>query len=122
VVDHENLFVISSDFCHWGKRFSFTPYDQSAGKIFQSIERMDRRGMSIIEEMNPQKFVSYLKETKNTICGRHPIAVFLQAVLALQEKNVPHIIEFTKYAQSSQCVDLEDSSVSYASAICYLAD
>jgi predicted class III extradiol MEMO1 family dioxygenase len=25
----ENLFVISSDFCHWGSRFNFTFYDES---------------------------------------------------------------------------------------------
>jgi len=25
----ENLFVISSDFCHWGSRFNFTFYDKS---------------------------------------------------------------------------------------------
>ena len=27
--DPANLFVISSDFCHWGKRFQFTFYDKS---------------------------------------------------------------------------------------------
>lgn len=24
-----NLFIISSDFCHWGKRFGYRPYDAS---------------------------------------------------------------------------------------------
>lgn len=76
--------------------------------------------MGIIEEINPPKFVAYLKETKNTICGRHPISVFLQAVAALKEKNMEHVIEFTQYAQSSQCVNPDDSSVSYAAAVCYL--
>jgi hypothetical protein len=27
--DPSNLFVISSDFCHWGRRFSYTFYDDS---------------------------------------------------------------------------------------------
>lgn len=27
--DPSNLFIVSSDFCHWGSRFSFTYYDSS---------------------------------------------------------------------------------------------
>lgn len=27
--DPSNLFIISSDFCHWGRRFSYTFYDNS---------------------------------------------------------------------------------------------
>lgn len=46
----ENLFVISSDFCHWGKRFRFTYYDKCHGEIHQSIEALDKQGMSIIEQ------------------------------------------------------------------------
>lgn len=26
--DPGNLFIISSDFCHWGDRFNFTFYDE----------------------------------------------------------------------------------------------
>ncbi|CAH8445011.1 unnamed protein product [Schistosoma intercalatum] len=37
----ENFFVISSDFCHWGKRFQYTYYDQSKGAIWQSIQALD---------------------------------------------------------------------------------
>lgn len=40
--DPQNLFVISSDFCHWGQRFRYTYYDRSHGNIYQSIERLDR--------------------------------------------------------------------------------
>ena len=47
LADPSNLFVISSDFCHWGKRFSFTTYDKAHGQIYQSIEQMDRRGMKV---------------------------------------------------------------------------
>ena len=27
--DPRNVFVISSDFCHWGARFNFTFYDKA---------------------------------------------------------------------------------------------
>lgn len=48
--DTSNLFVISSDFCHWGSRFSYTYRDDGAGDIHDSIERLDRRGMDLIEK------------------------------------------------------------------------
>lgn len=41
LADPQNLFVISSDFCHWGKRFSYTYYDESCGPIHKSIEKLD---------------------------------------------------------------------------------
>mmetsp|Transcript_12612 Transcript_12612/g.13020 ORF Transcript_12612/g.13020 Transcript_12612/m.13020 type:complete len:250 (+) Transcript_12612:55-804(+) len=33
-LDPETLFVISSDFCHWGKRFRYTPYDPAKVNYF----------------------------------------------------------------------------------------
>lgn len=41
--DPESLFVVSSDFCHWGKRFGFTHYDESCGPIYKSIEQLDKK-------------------------------------------------------------------------------
>lgn len=42
LADPQNLFVISSDFCHWGKRFSYTYYDECCGPIHKSIEKLDK--------------------------------------------------------------------------------
>ena len=39
--DPSNLFVISSDFCHWGQRFRYTHYDEKCGEIHQSISALD---------------------------------------------------------------------------------
>ena len=44
--------MISSDFCHWGANFDFTPYDESKGEIYESIEAMDREGVSFIEKQD----------------------------------------------------------------------
>jgi len=112
--DPSNFFVISSDFCHWGKRFSYTFYSPSEGPIYKSIEALDRKGMDAIESQDLEKWYSYLKEFKNTICGRHPIGVLLQAIKHSDDK---HNIKFVSYAQSSQCMSNTDSSVSYAVAV-----
>lgn len=111
--DPGNLFVISSDFCHWGSRFRYTHHDPSAGQIYQSIEQLDRKGMAIIEQGKPEAFTAYLKQYGNTICGRHPIAVFLNM---LQHCRTAFTVKFNCYDQSSRCTKLDDSSVSYAAA------
>ncbi len=59
LLDPENLFVVSSDFCHWGKlnqpirlsvnqniyligkRFSYTRHNKADGPIHASIKKMD---------------------------------------------------------------------------------
>lgn len=114
----DNLFVISSDFCHWGQRFKYTYYNKSHGEIWESIEKLDRQGMEIIQSMNHVAFNEYLKQFHNTICGRHPIGVLLGMITALRQNGNGHKFElnFVRYAQSSRCVTMKDSSVSYASA------
>mmetsp|Transcript_10726 Transcript_10726/g.17565 ORF Transcript_10726/g.17565 Transcript_10726/m.17565 type:complete len:302 (-) Transcript_10726:149-1054(-) len=114
--DASNLFVISSDFCHWGSRFRYQRYKEVDGEIFQSIEKLDHEGMRLIENKDVSGFKSYLKDTKNTICGRHPISVFMNAI---EHSPLAYKVKFTKYAQSSKCRRGSDSSVSYASAVAF---
>jgi len=120
LAEEDNLFVVSSDFCHWGARFHYQFYDKDWGEIHESIERLDEMGMKTIESLDPQAFASYLKKYGNTICGRHPIGVLLSSVDELSKNGLldgeKMKLKFLKYAQSSQCTFMQDSSVSYASA------
>lgn len=50
LADSQNLFVVSSDFCHWGKRFSYTHYDESCGPIHKSIEKLDKNVSRIMKK------------------------------------------------------------------------
>ena len=123
--DPSVCFVISSDFCHWGDRFHYTHYDSAAGEIHQSIkvgvldlgnpgdnykrvcssQALDHAGMDIIERLDAPGFTSYLKQYGNTICGRHPIGVFLNMVAELRAAAANGYnmdLKFLKYAQSSQ--------------------
>ncbi|KAI9482589.1 MEMO1 protein [Zychaea mexicana] len=133
LADPKTLFIVSSDFCHWGLRFSYTYYQPNDREglvrlgpsdsvtnppIHESISNMDHEGMRHIESLDHTAFSQYLRTTKNTICGRHPIGVLLCALAALQNKQ-PRI-QFTKYAQSNPCQRVRDSSVSYASAYVYI--
>ncbi|KAI8445193.1 MEMO1 family [Phakopsora pachyrhizi] len=155
--DRENFFVISSDFCHWGSRFSYTYFrdpESSDNKpinlssietsefkspcpIHRSIEALDKEAIDLISLSRldlrvvgdlgwiHERFTSYLRRTKNTICGRHPIGILLGSVISLRSYSVEdsqtggseEVIElrFVRYEQSSQCITRKDSSVSYAS-------
>ncbi|ORX49440.1 UPF0103-domain-containing protein [Hesseltinella vesiculosa] len=126
LLDPKTLFIVSSDFCHWGRRFRYTYYQDQQGArnlspsssttlpIHESIRQLDHEGMAMIASLDFDAFEDYLVRTRNTICGRHPIAVLLAALQALPEKK--STLVFTNYAQSSACQTIQDSSVSYASA------
>ena len=78
--------------------------------------------MALIEQQDISGFEAYLKETRNTICGRHPICVFLRTLKVAQSlptgaAKCAFSIAFVRYAQSSACMTKADSSVSYASAV-----
>ncbi|KAK4741547.1 hypothetical protein SAY87_025135 [Trapa incisa] len=113
VDDPNNFFSISSDFCHWGSRFNYQHYDKTYGAIHKSIEALDRMGMDIIEMGDPDAFNQYLSKYRNTICGRHPICVFLHM---LKNSSTKIKIKFLRYEHSSQCKSMKDGSVSYACA------
>ena len=135
VARNDVLSVVSSDFCHWGHRFSYQPTPTSTGpkttlEIFEFIQNLDRQGMRHIEMKEPGAFAKYLKETRNTICGRHAIQIWLNAVVHAERARMDSVtckscgnnsgalnIEFNKYAQSSNVRSMRESSVSYASAI-----
>lgn len=112
--DPETLFVISSDFMHFGHRFGYTRYDPAHGSVHASIAAIDRLAMDAIESLCVNAFDRYLMEYRNTICGRVPISILLHAIQASMTR---FRLEFIHYAQSSQCQSVTDSSVSYAAGI-----
>ena len=133
--DPENVFIISSDFAHWGLRFSYTNYlpDVSSEgsiralkasekkvdnpKIYESIDAIDKMTMGAIESGEHKTFLRSLRKTGNTVCGRHPIGIAMAAIEQLQQdgKIVDNRFEFIQYARSSNCLKVSDSSVSYVS-------
>ena len=135
--DPSNIFVISSDFCHWGSRFRYTYYElpgSSAGTslksnsrvasdypIHESISAVDKKSMDAVEGGSHREFLQHLRETGNTVCGRHPIGVFLAAVEKAEGLGEGKgRFKFVRYERSSLVEDIHDSSVSYASAFAVL--
>ena len=120
--DEKTLFVISSDFCHWGRNFGFTYYDKNFENIWESIQDLDKQALDIIEEINSEKLEKYFKKTKNTICGRNPISVILSIAEKYKNEHKEKKVEFIKagYAQSNKVNSIYETSVSYAAALNYI--
>mmetsp|Transcript_30534 Transcript_30534/g.69884 ORF Transcript_30534/g.69884 Transcript_30534/m.69884 type:complete len:359 (-) Transcript_30534:396-1472(-) len=123
----DTFTVISSDFCHWGSRFRYRPFQpelipktnkQENSQIFHFIEWLDKTGMNHISMQDPGAFAIYLQEHSNTICGRHPIGVWLSSIVENKVDGKEILdIKFVKYARSSEVTNRNESSVSYASAV-----
>ena len=124
----ETLFVISSDFCHWGHRFRFTPQAApaaaSAPLVYPllsangKIEALDRVGMDLIVAQDVHGFFKYCQSTGNTICGKNGLLILMETLR--QAKNRCDI-NFVHYSQSGllpQEPTREDSCVSYAAGLC----
>ena len=145
--DPETVFVISSDFCHWGKRFDYTYYlpaengsvavDAGGGyslrrdkkatsrPIHESIAKLDKLSMDAVETGKHEEFLKNLRDTGNTVCGRHPIGVVMAAIEELEKgEGSPGQgkgrFKFVRYERSSEVEDISESSVSYASAYAVL--
>ena len=108
--DPKTLFVISSDFCHWGDNFGYKYLPKGDGPIYKRIEKMDMEATEMIATGEPVKFNEYIKRTNNTICGRNPILIMMNMF-----KN--YKAQFPAYSQSSNIVDEDDYSVSYVAGV-----
>ncbi|KAK1938649.1 MEMO1-like protein [Babesia divergens] len=120
----DTIFVISSDFCHFGRRFGFTHtgYEHTTMGLSEAIQRLDLDGVKHIVKNDLIGFKQYLEDTRNTICGRHPIEVLLKLInlsgIQIRSKllsytQVRDSVVHCQFVQSSQCRSTQDSSVSY---------
>ncbi|SCA48690.1 memo-like protein [Plasmodium ovale] len=114
--DEGNLFLFSSDFCHYGRRFSFTNILQKYHDkyVFKQIENMDMDAANIISRHDIEDFIDYLNKTHNTICGSNPIKIMLHL---LQNYSRSVSTKLMHYSQSNQAQSANDSSVSYAGMV-----
>lgn len=103
--------------------------------IHESIAHIDRACMCAIATGEHAAFLKTLQDTGNTICGRHPIAVFMAGWEEMKQSRKSSDEEavqgsgvgmekgrfrFVRYERSSDVVSARDSSVSYVSAFAVL--
>lgn len=150
--DPETAWIVSSDFCHWGSRFTYRPefcdglirdldaprsksskhevlkvrpdwgelVDKPQGpEIHDVIKVLDQMALDAIESGIHHEFYKVLKDTNNTVCGRHPIGVVMAALEVLaqdRQEDGKGKFKFVQYQRSNLVKKQWDFSVSYASA------
>lgn len=112
--DAETVVIVSSDFCHWGPRFGYMPFQDHSKRPLNLIEKMDRQAMEHISSGSIDKFDEYIKKTSNTICGLHPIRLAMRLL-----RGVEGSWNWLHYEQSGamQIGMSDDCSVSYVSGV-----
>jgi len=76
--DGKTLFVVSSDFTHYGPSYDYTPFGPTAAGAHDKIAAMQRQAISLLEKKDAPGFRRFLATTGATICGRRPISVLLE--------------------------------------------
>ena len=142
LADPTSVFIVSSDFCHWGLRFQYTYYLPSSPRsegatrggyslrrndrspasppIYESIGKLDKMSMDAIQSGKHEAFTQNIDETSNTVCGRHPIGVILASIEVLTKQGRidedKGRFKFVRYERNEDVDNVAGSSVSYASA------
>ena len=103
------VFIVSSDFTHYGRNYHHIPFSSDVKK---NIYETDRKAIEFIEKLDVDGWLQYVQENMMTICGFIPIAVLLKTLK-------PTKVRLEHYYTSA---DLEEdsqykNSVSYAAII-----
>jgi len=73
-LDEQTLVIASSDFTHYGGRFSYEPFKND---IPVNLKKLDYGSVDFIKQKDAAGFLQYKARTGITICGDIPIATLL---------------------------------------------
>jgi AmmeMemoRadiSam system protein B len=77
--DGNTLFVVSSDFTHYGASFDYLPFPPSdAQSVSRALRELDFGAIGLVVDGDADRFVDYVRKTGITVCGRGPITAFLR--------------------------------------------
>ncbi len=109
----QTLFIASSDFTHYGPRFSYMPFGlDNTVKIEEKVREFDEKYARNLAAYHFEKIFEDIKNDSPTICGLYP-AIFMAAIL----KHLGCKGEFVSYYNSSLISGPSRDFVSYASIL-----
>lgn len=109
--DGRTLFVFSSDFAHYGPRFGFQPFGPVSRDVLEKVRVLDDRGAALLADVDAPGFRDYLRDTGNTICGRHGLATMLELLPRIAPRA--RAVTLAHYASGDLPGVSDASSVSY---------
>lgn len=86
-LDRKVVFIVSSDFTHYGKNYRFVPFTSDVPKRLYDL---DAGAIKFIKALDANGFAGYVDETMATICGRQPIYL----LLSLLKKSKGELLQY----------------------------
>lgn len=107
----DTLWVISSDFTHYGQAFSYVPFSSD---IKQNLHELDMGAVNHILKLDLDGFCHYVNRTGATICGAGPIRILLAAARLAVANGEKLQAELVDYTTSGELTGDFSHCVSYA--------
>ena len=117
--DDETLWVVSSDFTHYGAAFDYLPFTE---RVPENLRELDMGAVERILDFDSAGFAEYIKKTGATICGASPIRILLETISLSGKVDdlTADLVELTSSGEStgdySHCVSYAGIAVREASA------
>ena len=106
----ETLWIISSDFTHYGNSFGYLPFTEN---VPENLKKLDLGAVERILDLDFKGFSDYLDQTGATICGANPLKLLLKSIeLSLPDDKVT--AQLINYTNSGELTGDYSHCVSYA--------
>lgn len=116
-MNSETLWVVSSDFTHFGLQFGYLPFSKD---IPERLRELDTGAIEKIISLDCMGFSDYVEETGATICGANPIKVLLKTIeKAIKQSGSKYFPKLTEYTTSGELTGDYTHTVSYAGIVIY---
>jgi AmmeMemoRadiSam system protein B len=106
------LFVISSDFTHWGEIFRFTRMATARKPLSQQLKLHDEKAQNVISQFNVEHFRFLIEDMNGAICGCYAISLILSV---LDRKRYQAVT--VDRSELCTLVSPKDFSISYVSMV-----
>ena len=88
----ETLWVVSSDFTHYGRNFGYLPFTDN---VRENLYRLDGEAAALIARRDFDGFAAFLRRTRATICGMFPILLYLELLRQTGSTLRGQVVEYT---------------------------
>ena len=104
------IVIASSDFTHYGFNYGYIPFRED---IAEKMKELDKGSIEFVLGLDSGGFLSYIKKTGATICGKYPIA----ALIEVCKKMGANSGKLLSYYTSGDVFGDYTNAVGYASII-----
>ncbi len=113
LADGRTLFVVSTDFTHYGPRYAYAPFGRSAVAARDRVRRQNDEAVGLLLAKDAAGFRAFLDRTDDTICGRHGLGVLLELLPLVAPRAEGSLL--ARYASIDVPGFEDENSVTYAS-------